>query len=229
VVFPEKVMVLDVKVELALATMFPFKLIELLPALKEPLLNVSIPFTVIALFNVTEPEPDLVKFDNAVLLLGNSGPVVAELELLYVTLYAFVVLFGLINILPEARRVIVPPAVMPIPEPFPNMPDVKFKFVISKEEEVVNVAAALFNVSVPKVVPLNPTSDGKVPDPSTVSEEALLTNKSPVVRANAPLSVSVCPLRSRSPSVWVNVPTMVKSPPRVTKPDDVRFNVKFKS
>lgn len=85
VVVPEKVMVLEVSVELELLTKFPFRLIELEPALKLPLERVKIPFTVMLDPKVKVPEPVFDKLANAEVLLGSSGPLVIVPEV-YTTL-----------------------------------------------------------------------------------------------------------------------------------------------
>lgn len=45
-----------------------------MPELNVPLENVRVPFTVMPLARVSVPEPNFVKFANAVVLMGNSGP-----------------------------------------------------------------------------------------------------------------------------------------------------------
>jgi hypothetical protein len=176
VVVPEKVIALDVSVELALLTKLPFRSIAFDPALKLPLERVKTPFTVIALLNVSVPVPVFDKLASAVVLEGNSGPV-EKVPDAYTTLYAFVVLLGL-EVIEPPERVIVPPGVIETLDPSEKMPEVRFKLVISMLEVVGKVAPERLIVSVPSVVPTKPTSDGKVPEPSTTKVEALVTARS---------------------------------------------------
>ena len=75
-VVPEKVIALEVSVEEALLTKFPFKSMEFEPALNEPLESVKMPFMVMLLPKERVPDPVLDRLANAVVLDGNSGPVV---------------------------------------------------------------------------------------------------------------------------------------------------------
>lgn len=77
-VVPEKVTELVVKDDGALLTKSPLMSILLLPAIKFPLCNVKIPFTVIAEFKVTAPPPCMVKLFNRLVEAGNSAPVPPE-------------------------------------------------------------------------------------------------------------------------------------------------------
>lgn len=86
IVVPEKVMALEVSVELALLTKFPFMSIALLPALKEPLVRVSVPLTVTSLASVNVADPVLVRFASAVVLAGSSTPELIAPDILYTTL-----------------------------------------------------------------------------------------------------------------------------------------------
>ena len=77
-VVPEKVTELVVKDAGALLAKLPLMSILLLPALKFPLVNVKIPFTVIAEFKVTAPPPCMVKLFKRLVEAGNSAPVPPE-------------------------------------------------------------------------------------------------------------------------------------------------------
>ena len=144
-------------------------------------------------------------------------------------MYALVVLFGLLVIEPP-ERVRVPPVPIAIPVPFENVPEVRFRLLIVRLEVVANVELALLSVSVPNVVlpTSNPTSDGSVPVPSTtIVEEPVTAKSSGVDGAQAPLTVKMLLPMAKIPKVWVNVPTILRLPPNVTKPVAVRFNVKL--
>ena len=75
VVVPEKVIALEVSVEVELLTKFPFSARAFDPALNVPPLRVRMPFTVIGLVRVTVPLLPIVKLLNAVVDEGNSDPV----------------------------------------------------------------------------------------------------------------------------------------------------------
>lgn len=86
---PEKVKELDARLEVASLMRLPFRSMPLLPATKLPLVNVKLPFTVMALFSVTMPPPCMVKLFSRVDETGNSGPVPPEANadaLIYTTL-----------------------------------------------------------------------------------------------------------------------------------------------
>src|SRR5688572_2205234 len=102
---------------------------------------------------------------------------------------------------PDPARVMVPPAVIAIPVPLSNIPDVKLRLVIARLELVDSVEPARLSVRVPRPVPVKPTSAGIAPDPLMMMMEALVTDRSPDVRAKAPLIVRVLLPIARSPSV----------------------------
>jgi len=74
-VVPENVTVLEVSVDPALLTKFPFNAMAFDPASNDPPVRVRIPLTVIALARETVPLLLTVKLFNAVVEEGNSSPV----------------------------------------------------------------------------------------------------------------------------------------------------------
>jgi hypothetical protein len=86
VVVPANMNVLDASEEVALLTKFPSRVTVFEPAANVPPERVRTPFTVTDELSVTTSLPWIVRFCKASTPVGNSGPVVTVLELVYTTL-----------------------------------------------------------------------------------------------------------------------------------------------